>query len=92
MELGAAEPVPSLNRPSTDGSAKRCDRHLLEEVAESGIGRRTRQLDLQCGGQSRVLAEGEMLEITKALTTAPVAENRQQQQLPGRDPAPTTHP
>ena len=69
------------NRPITDGGAKRCDIHLLEEVAESGIGWRTRQLDLQCGGQSRVMADGETLEITKALTTAQDAENRHQQQV-----------
>jgi hypothetical protein len=36
------------------------------------------------------MADGETLEITKALTTAQDAENRHQQQVPGRDADPTS--
>jgi hypothetical protein len=39
-----------------------------------------------------VVADGEPLEITKALATAQDAENRHQQEVPGRDADPTSHP
>jgi hypothetical protein len=38
------------------------------------------------------VAYGEPLEFTKALATAQDAENRHQQQVPGRDADPTSHP
>jgi hypothetical protein len=39
-----------------------------------------------------VVADGEPLEITKALATAQDAENRHQQHVPGRYADPTSHP
>ena len=39
-----------------------------------------------------MVADGEPLEITKALATTQDAENRHQQQVPGRYADPTSHP
>jgi hypothetical protein len=39
-----------------------------------------------------VVADGEPLEITKALATTQDAENRHQQKVPSRDADPTSHP
>jgi hypothetical protein len=44
-----------------------------------------------CAGESDVVADGEPLEITKALAAAEDAENSDQKEISGRNADPTSH-
>ena len=72
-------------RPITDGRTEHRNVYLMEEVSEGRIRWRAPQLDSQCAGESDVVADGEPLEIKKALAAAKDAENSDQEEVPGRD-------
>ena len=75
-----------------DSSADGSHIHLQEEVAEGGIGGRSPELDTKRLREHSVMTPGKALQITQALALAQDAEHRHQQQIPGRNANPSTHP
>ena len=80
------------DRPVTDRSTQGRHIHLVEEVAERGVRRRTPELDAQRLGEHGVVADGESFQIPQALTATQDSQHRHQQQIPGREPNPAPHP
>jgi hypothetical protein len=80
------------DRPIADGGADRSDIHLQEEVAEGGIGGRTLELKAKGLVQHSVVTPGKTLQIAQTLALAQNPKHRHQQEVPGRDANPSTHP
>jgi hypothetical protein len=80
------------DRPVTDGSTLGRHIHLVEDVAERGIRRRPLELDAQRLVEHGVVADGKALQIPQALAATHNAQERHQQQIPGRKPNPVPHP
>ena len=80
------------DRPITDGGADGSDIHLQEEVAEGGIRRRALEINAQGLGKHSVVTPSKTLQIPEALAFAQDPEHCHQQEVPGWDANPSTHP
>ncbi len=79
------------DRPVTDRRSQGCYVHLVEAVAERGIGRWLLQLQAKCLGPGAVVADGETLQIPQDLAAAQDSEHGHQLQIPGWKPNPSAH-
>ena len=66
------------DRQVTDGSTQGRHIHLVEEVAEGGIRRRTPEVVVQRLGEHGVMTDGESLQIPQALTATQDSQHRHQ--------------
>ena len=97
--LAVTDQLVEITRPTWDlGDGPVADRstesrhiHVLEEVAEGRIGRRSPELKAQSHCEHAVVADRKALQIPQALAAAQDPEHRNQQQVPGRDANAPSH-
>ena len=80
------------DRSVADRSTQSRHVHLAEEVVESRIGGQSPEVDSKRLGERAVVSNGKTLQIPQALATAQDPQHRHQQQIPGRNADPASHP